>query len=511
MSSWKSEQWIDKTPKAERTGGQRSPRFILMILLHHKVYIPIRIANKHSDYILDNFSYKLKKYVDPSQCKICAMSGDDYPCETLGSCPFKEEVYKTYKKVKIKGKKYIQLWRGNLEKIEALDEKILDRRSEPYAKKPRFTGQLYKAQIEALLQWVKKGCSGTLQAPARSGKTVMGAYVCCKFKTKTLVLVHEVSLGHQFLNELKEHTDMDAKIAVSERNIEELTEHDIVITTYQILRNRERLIPLMNHFGLIIVDESHLTGAATFSRVVSTFNPKYILALTATPIRKDGKHVIAYDAVGPVVAEAKSEQMTGTGEFIETGISVGTYARWTTLISKLCRSIKRDNIITDKVIKDVEKGHYVLMVTDRVMTPPHCHNLQKMLKKKGYDSIIYTGKTPNRLELLNELKEGKHKICIATRHVVKHGLNVKPWSAYHCLTPTTNIHALYQEMSRIRTPMKGKLEPVVRFYIDNAAGTKSHMRIAKTLLNREGFTYVTVNLLAGTTIKGRCRTPIDRI
>ena len=56
-----------------------------------------------------------------------------------------------------------------------------------------------------------------------------------------------------------------------------------------------------NTFDYIIIDEAHRTGAASYQRILSYFNPKFFLGMTATPSRTDGydvyslfNHVIAY-------------------------------------------------------------------------------------------------------------------------------------------------------------------------------------------------------------------------
>ena len=47
-------------------------------------------------------------------------------------------------------------------------------------------------------------------------------------------------------------------------------------------------------YDYIIVDEAHHTPAKTYSEVVTLFNPKLLIGLTATPYRSDNKDVISY-------------------------------------------------------------------------------------------------------------------------------------------------------------------------------------------------------------------------
>lgn len=49
-----------------------------------------------------------------------------------------------------------------------------------------------------------------------------------------------------------------------------------------------------NTFDFIVVDEAHHTPARTYSEVVTSFQPKLLIGLTATPYRADNKNVIAF-------------------------------------------------------------------------------------------------------------------------------------------------------------------------------------------------------------------------
>ena len=49
-----------------------------------------------------------------------------------------------------------------------------------------------------------------------------------------------------------------------------------------------------NLFDFVIVDEAHHTPARTYLDVVTNFNPKLLIGLTATPYRADNKDVINF-------------------------------------------------------------------------------------------------------------------------------------------------------------------------------------------------------------------------
>lgn len=63
------------------------------------------------------------------------------------------------------------------------------------------------------------------------------------------------------------------------------------IYTLGMKKHRESFDP--EHFDLIVVDEFHHAAAASYQSVIQYFKPKFLLGITATPDRMDGKDVYA--------------------------------------------------------------------------------------------------------------------------------------------------------------------------------------------------------------------------
>lgn len=68
---------------------------------------------------------------------------------------------------------------------------------------------------------------------------------------------------------------------------------DFVFATFDTLHGQIAELS-ENLFDFIIVDEAHHTPARTYLEVVTTFNPKLLIGLTATPYRADNKDVINF-------------------------------------------------------------------------------------------------------------------------------------------------------------------------------------------------------------------------
>ena len=55
------------------------------------------------------------------------------------------------------------------------------------------------------------------------------------------------------------------------------------------------LSSLRDSFSLVLVDEAHLCPAELFSTALNNLSAKVKIGITATPKRKDGKHVFLAD------------------------------------------------------------------------------------------------------------------------------------------------------------------------------------------------------------------------
>jgi hypothetical protein len=74
----------------------------------------------------------------------------------------------------------------------------------------------------------------------------------------------------------------------------------IDIAVMQSLSRQGEVKPLVEHYGQVIVDECHHIGAVSFEAILKGTRAKYVLGLTATPIRRDGQQPIIRMQCGPI-------------------------------------------------------------------------------------------------------------------------------------------------------------------------------------------------------------------
>ncbi|GAB4209152.1 MAG: hypothetical protein Fur0019_15710 [Tibeticola sp.] len=68
----------------------------------------------------------------------------------------------------------------------------------------------------------------------------------------------------------------------------------------QSLSRQGEVNPLVEDYGHVIVDECHHVGAVSFDAILKRTKAKYVLGLTATPIRRDGQQPIIFMQCGPI-------------------------------------------------------------------------------------------------------------------------------------------------------------------------------------------------------------------
>lgn len=86
--------------------------------------------------------------------------------------------------------------------------------------------------------------------------------------------------------------------------------HGIVdIALIQSCLDGDSVKPIVENYGMVIVDECHHVSSVTFENVLKSIKAHTIYGLTATPIRKDGHQPIIFMQCGPIrfSADAKSQ------------------------------------------------------------------------------------------------------------------------------------------------------------------------------------------------------------
>jgi superfamily II DNA or RNA helicase len=164
----------------------------------------------------------------------------------------------------------------------------------------KFAGTLRAFQADAFECAVKHDI-GIVCAPTAFGKTVLAARIIAERAVNTLIIVHRQQLLDQWRERLALYLDLPVERIGQIGGGKERRTGEIDIALIQSLQRKGEVKDLVADYGQVVADECHHLSAFTFDQVMRQIKARYVLGLTATPVRKDGHHPIIYMQCGPIV------------------------------------------------------------------------------------------------------------------------------------------------------------------------------------------------------------------
>jgi superfamily II DNA or RNA helicase len=270
---------------------------------------------------------------------------------------------------------HIALPRGCLEAaLDLLRENGIDcdLRDERFGGEPidiSFVGTLRLDQ-EAAVAGMLHHDTGVLCAPTAFGKTVTAAAIIARRGVNTLVLVHRTELLKQWQERLQAFLGVGKGVVGTIGGGKAKPTGKIDIAVMQSVSRQGEVNPLVENYGQVIVDECHHVGAISFDAILKRTKAKYVLGLTATPIRRDGQQPIIFMQCGPIRYTAASP--AGAPHDLEvlprsrfTLIDLPTDAGIQDVFRHLANDQARTESIASEVRDAVGQGRKVLVLTER--------------------------------------------------------------------------------------------------------------------------------------------------
>lgn len=441
-------------------------------ILSNRLYVPMEYVDETM-----KRTFTKKIWSNKEACENC---GSDDP-ECCRGCQHEPITIKFYKE---HDDNWISFPRGDLGKIYRIFSafKIEDQRSYVPLKidlKWREDRALYPNQVDTVNEWLEYKY-GIIKSPPRSGKSAMFAWIACQLKQKILILARQREWLDQFIDTFRNFTNIteleeaDGKKHIGWiENWSDIDKLEICVLTYQkFIFNKKMVAANRDKFGIVFVDECDQSSSKCFHQVLNGFNPAYRFGNSATPVRKDELHVIANAILGPVTAHGVSKQLPCKVFYHHTGFKVGVFKQWNTFLNRITKDKARTALIVEKVAHDIERGRYVVVVTDRVT---HAQTIARMLKIMDINAVCFYGAMKNRKESVQAAKNGEISVVVAIRKIIQRGIDVMYWDSIHVTTPTANVFNYEQEVARIRTPYSVDLQkklghvkpkPEINFYMD---------------------------------------------
>jgi superfamily II DNA or RNA helicase len=347
-----------------------------------------------------------------------------------------------------------------------------------------FRGQLRPSQEDAVAQ-VLEHDTGILCAPTAFGKTATAAWLIAARKVNTLVLVHRRQLLDQWRERLAMFLDLptDSIGQIGGGRTKRTGSLDVAVI--QSLQRKGEVLDLVAEYGHVIIDECHHLSAFSFEQVLKQAKARYVLGLTATPVRKDGHHPIIYMQCGPVRFAMTARQHAEASPFEHRVIVRETEFLYLDsgdlsihdLYAAIANSEKRNEQIATDLIEAVQAGRSPLLLTGRTK---HLDWFAERLAGSVKNIHLLKGGMGRKqrkaaADALAGVPSEEERVILATGSYIGEGFDDNRLDTLFLATPISWRGTLQQYVGRLHRLHDGKRVVQVYDYVDTAVPMLSRM------------------------------------
>ena len=373
---------------------------------------------------------------------------------------------------------HIALPRGCLEDaVVLLDDnnikcEIIDERFVGESIDVNFRGTLRLDQ-EAAVSGMLHHDTGVLCAPTAFGKTVTAAAIIARRNVNTLILVHRSELLRQWKERLCIFLNIENSDIGAIGGGQSTLKGKIDIALMQTISRQGDVKPLVENYGLVIVDECHHVGAVSFEAILKRIKAKYVLGLTATPVRRDGKQPVIFMGIGPVRYTASKptgspQDLAVQSRLITTPIDLPAESGIQDVFRYLVNDINRTKLIASQIIDSFSQGRKVLVLTERT---DHLDIIYSLVCEKITSLFVLHGRIPKKqraatIAELDSMAPNTPHVVLATGKLVGEGFDHPPLDTLILTMPVSWKGTLQQYAGRLHRESAEKTNVRIIDFVD---------------------------------------------
>lgn len=374
--------------------------------------------------------------------------------------------------------KHIALPRGCMDAVMALmndndiDVEIKDERYRGELLDISFIGTLRSDQETSVSKMIEHDI-GILCAPTAFGKTVTAAAIIAMRNVNTLILVHRTELMKQWQERLQTFLGLEKNDIGVIGGGKNKPNGRIDIAVMQSLSKKDELNGLIENYGHIVVDECHHISAFSFESLLKHAKARYVLGLTATPVRRDGQQPIIFMQCGPIRHKAvRADESTHTLEvsprYFETQLPPENGAEIQDVFRQITSDVERNNQIAADVLSAYQAGRRVMILTERT---EHLELLRTLLTDKIENLFVFHGRIPKKqrtsiFDALHALPDEVPRVLLATGRLIGEGFDHPPLDTLALAMPISWSGTLQQYVGRLHREHATKSNVRVFDYVD---------------------------------------------
>jgi len=366
----------------------------------------------------------------------------------------------------------LELFQSHQVHAEMADERFVGRPIEV-----EFHGELPPLQQQAA-EAILPHDTGVLFAATAFGKTVVASWIIAARAVNTLVLVHRRQLMDQWRERLADFLGLSPNEIGRIGGGQDNRTGRIDIGILQSLNRKGSVKDFVADYGQVIVDECHHIPAVSFEQVLRAAKARYVLGLTATPIRKDGHHPIILMQCGPIrfqVSARKQAALTPLEHVVIprfTDFRMPLTDQEEPAIHEIYAALLTDEGRNERILEDIrnalEEGRSPLVLTERI---EHLKALSARLKEFVPNLVVLRGGMAARQrgaveEQLKAIPEGEKRVLIATGRYIGEGFDDARLDTLFLALPISWRGTVQQYAGRLHRAHENKKEVRIYDYVD---------------------------------------------
>lgn len=294
-------------------------------------------------------------------------------------------------------------------------------------------------------------------AATGTGKTYLSAFDVKAFNSNRLLfVVHSKEIANGAIETYKSVFGTDKTYGFVGDGKYEI-DCDFVFALPQTLRNNLKQLD-STMFDYIVFDEAHRIAGELQQTIFNYFKPKFLLGMTATPERMDGKDIYMYFDEN-IAADVRLKDALTQGyltPFHYFGIADDTEYTDTDLTNstKLAKKLSVNHRV-DIIVENMEKYDYAGETKRRCLgfcvTKEHAYYMAEEFNKRGYHTIVLTGEntTEERKMGIDALMSEMNPLeFIFTVDIFNEGVDIPNVNLILMLRPTQSATIFIQQLGR---------------------------------------------------------------
>ena len=357
-----------------------------------------------------------------------------------------------------------------------------------------FKGELRTEQKPALDEMMKHD-NGILHAATAFGKTVVCSAMIAEKKVNTLIILESSALLEQWKNALEQFLDIQealpeyktktGRVRVRKSLVGKLQgAHDSLTGIIDIamagsLCKKGEWHPLLEQYGMVIVDECHHAASDTIANVLKEVKARYVYGVTATPKRADGLEKIIYMLIGPIRYSYTAKEKAET-----QGIAHLVYPRFTRTVpprgvadkmhpNEAYQMIRENEVRDEQILADVReciKAGRTPVVLSKYKD--HSQKLYERMKEYADKVFLMTGDNSKKehkkiCEQLQAVSPEETMVLVATGSLIGEGFDFPRLDTLIMATPVSFRSVVEQYAGRLNRDYEGKRDVIIYDYVDS--------------------------------------------